>query len=153
VRRQSLAALALVLAAALAGCGEATAPKPALAGAWSYSITGLTGDRISCVSSGTTLTLTQTGGTFVGHYSGGTITCTISGSTGSAPIDSGVISAGTFADGAVAFDFVVPSSDGSPPSAWHHTGTLAGTSMSGALVLRDADGSALMSGTWTAVRP
>lgn len=134
----------------LAACGgDATGPTQAnVGGVWSLSLTNLSGSGISCSTSGTTMTLSQTGTTFSGSYGGGSITCFGSGESFSSPFGSGSVVNGVVSGYNVSFDLDSPD--------FALTGTESGASMSGTCTLR-ADlgapyGVITLSGNWGAAR-
>lgn len=93
-------------------------------GAWSTSLSNMSGGGVSCNSTAPTqLTLNQAGTSFSGSYSGGELFCSGPGGTGSIPVGSGSVINGTLSGGNLSFDLDTPD--------FHHTGSVSGTSMSG----------------------
>ena len=143
--------LCLVLLGPLA-CGgdDGTGPADAdVSGTWSATVADLTGGGSSCSSTDpTSLTLTQTGGTFSGSYSGGEVACTGSSGTFSFPVGSGAVVNGTVNGASVSFDLDSPD--------FHQSGTVNGSSMSGPATWNcffgPATGVVTLTGTWHAAR-
>jgi hypothetical protein len=123
-------ATAVLIAAFAAACGDdATGPSvPNVAGSWIYAATNVTAGSVTCSFTNVNMTLTQSGTSFSGTYSGGLLSCTGPGGTISEQIGGGPISAGTISGTTVTFD--IDSSD------WRNTGTIAGSSMTGTVVVR-----------------
>ncbi|HET6576450.1 MAG TPA: hypothetical protein VFG68_22815 [Fimbriiglobus sp.] len=138
------------LAFMLAACGgDSSGPSlPQVAGTYSLSQSNIAGSGISCNALGTTMTLTQNGGTFSGTYSGGTLTCTGPGGQFSDAVGNGAVANGTINEnGAVAFDL--------DTQDWHLVGNVSGTSMSGTATVRlnvTGSGAQTFSGNWSAAR-
>jgi hypothetical protein len=110
-------------------------------------MTNLTGGGLSCNSSGTTLTITQSGTTFSGSYAGGAITCFDGSQTYIGDFGEGTLVTGSLSGQSIAYDF--------DTSAWHNSGAIEGTSMSGAVTMRIIDPSGrtvVLRGTWAAVK-
>jgi hypothetical protein len=143
-RTLGLLALALVLSL---GCSDSTGPKiAAVAGVWAYSTTNVQGSGANCSSTGTILTLTQSGATFSGTYAGGTLTCTTPLGPVVQQITTGVVANGTVSESAVSFNL--------DTSDWTNTGSISGTTMTGTLVVRVVIGgtSAVLTGSFTATK-
>lgn len=149
MRAYSVFALATV---ALAACGGDDGSGPGSAsveGSWSASVSNMTGGGATCsTTSPIQATLRQTGSTFTGSYSSGVLTCTtptesFSASTGSGPVINGQVSGEN-----VTFDLGTP--------AFHHTGILEGTAMSGTAEWLYDFGNPLgvvtLSGNWSATK-
>ena len=146
-RTLSLAALTLILA----GCGgDSTGPSTTanVGGAWTASITNLSGSGVSCFTSAFSVALSQTDNTFTGSYGAGTITCSGNGQQLSENVPGGVIVNGTVSGDQVAFDLDTQDA--------HQTGTISGNSMSGTSVWRldlgAPTGVITLNGNWSAVR-
>lgn len=124
MRRFVIPAVVLVLVA----CGgDSSGPGTNLTGNWLYSVSNLTTGGLRCSSSGTTLSITQSGSTFSGSYSGGTMTCTSASGASSFLIGTGTIISGSLSGNSVSFD--LDSSD------CHNVGTLTGSSISGTVTV------------------
>ncbi len=124
MRRLLIPAVVLVLVA----CGgDSSGPGTNLTGSWLYSVSNLTTGGLTCASSGTTLSITQTGNTFSGSYSGGTLTCTTASGTTSVLIGTGTVVSGSLSGNTVSFNL--------DTSDWHNVGTLSGGSMSGTVTV------------------
>jgi hypothetical protein len=152
MRRLSVVA-SLTLAASLfflGACGsDSTGPEmPAVDGAWSLSLTNMSGSGISCSWSGITMTLTQSGTTFSGSYSGGAYTCTGGGESVSGNVGSGSVINGSIHGDNVTFQLDSPDT----PLG----GTISGASMSGTATMRYDLGSPYgvitLSGNWGAAK-
>lgn len=129
------------------GCSDSTGPKTAaVAGVWAYSATNVQGSGATCNSTGTVLTLTQSGATFSGSYAGGTLTCTTPLGPVQQQIPTGVVANGTISGSSVSFNF--------DTSDWSNTGSISGTTMTGTLVVRVVFGatSAVLTGGFTATK-
>jgi hypothetical protein len=151
--------LALLSVVALLGCpgelanpltgiggGTGTGGTVQLNGNWLYSSANLTSSPVTCSTSGTTLQLTQNGSTVTGTYSGGTITCSAGAGAQTLAIASGTVAGGALTGSSIAFDL--------DTSAWHSTGSVNGTTMSGTATLRvQVNGTSYtLTGTWTAAK-
>ena len=112
----------------LAACGDSTSPGPNLGGSWLYSVSNLTSGSVTCSSSGTTLSITQSGATFSGSYSGGTLTCLTPSGSSSGLIGTGAVVSGSLSGNAVSFDL--------DTGDWHNSGSISGGSMSGSVTVR-----------------
>jgi hypothetical protein len=116
--------LAAIFAAVACGGGDTGPTTANITGSWTYAVTNLTAGAFMCNTSGTTLTLNETAGTFSGFHSGGILTCSQPGiPTQSAPIVSGAIVTGVVTGRNLSFNL--------DNSDWTNTGTIAGNSMSG----------------------
>ena len=92
VRRILLLLLIPVFLACGDDGGDIAGPSiPSVAGSWTYDASSLSGSGISCSVFGTSLVLTQSGGTFTGSYSGGTISWAGPTGTASVPVGSGPV--------------------------------------------------------------
>ena len=145
--------LVLALAIALVGCGGDDNSGPStpanVAGAWTASLSNLSGGGVSCSSSAPTqLSLDQTGSTFTGSYQGGEMTCIGPGGTSSFAITPGTVINGTVEGNSITFDLDTPDA--------HQTGTVSGNSMSGTarwrLDLGAPIGVLTLNGNWGAAR-
>lgn len=140
--------LATVLGMTACGGGDATGPSNAsVAGAWTLSVSNMSGQGVSCGVGGTAVTLTQSGTTFSGTYGPGTVTC-VSGSQSTEVDVQGTVVNGTVDGSAVAFDL--------DTQDFHHTGSVNGNSMSGtARWTFDFGGSigvVVLNGNWAAAK-
>jgi len=129
------------------GCSDSTGPKlAAVAGVWAYSTTNVQGSGANCSSTGTILTLTQSGATFSGTYAGGTLTCTTPLGPVVQQIPTGVVANGTVSESAVSFNF--------DTSDWTNTGSISGNTMTGTLVVHVTFSgvSAVLTGSFTATK-
>lgn len=154
--RWSLAAAfsGAMLLAACGGGDDSNGPSTTgLGGTWRFAWPAMTGtvngNALSCNVSGVTMVLVQTGATFSGTQSGSaTMTCSANGQQViSQAIGGETIVNGTISGANVAFEL------GSIPGP--HTGTLAGTSMSGGATWSiDLGGGTVvtMTGSWNAAR-
>ena len=120
--------LATLIGVAAAACGgdDSTGPTGSLSveGSWSATISNLTGGGASCsTTSPVQLNLRQTGTSFTGTYSSGVLTCVTPTESFSTPVGTGSVTNGQVDGTTVTFDL------GSP--AFHNSGTLQGSSMSG----------------------
>jgi hypothetical protein len=117
-------------------------------GAWSLSLTNMSGSGMSCDWAGATMNLTQSGATFTGSYSGGTLTCRSGGQSASEQVGGGSIVNGTVNGSKVTFEIDSPDMP--------MTGKVSGESMSGTGMLRYDLGSpygvVTLNGNWAAVR-
>jgi hypothetical protein len=139
--------LAAIFAAVACGGGDTGPTTANVAGSWTYAVSNLTGGGLTCSTSGTTLTLNQTGGTFIGFHSGGILTCSQPGvPTQSAPISSGSIVTGVVTVSNVSFNL--------DNSDWTNAGTIAGNSMSGTahVVLSNGTTRVTLTGNFAAAR-
>jgi hypothetical protein len=143
-------ALLLAAPAALYGCGggDSVGPSDAnVGGVWTFSISNMSGQGVSCRLGNTPMTLSQTGGTFTGSYGPGTITCQ-AGSESLSATTQGTIVSGTVDVNAVQFDL--------DTQDFHHTGSISGNSMSGTarwtLDLGGSVGVITLNGNWAAAR-
>ena len=143
----------LGLLAWILACGDDNGTGPTFAnvnGSWSLSITNMTGGGGQCsTSSPIQLTLQQSTTTFTGTYGGGgVLTCTAPFGSFSAATGSGSVLNGEINGNQVDFDI------GS--ANFHHTGTVAGSSMSGTATWTFQEGSAstlgALTGSWTATK-
>lgn len=144
--KQTLALIPLALVLSF-GCSDSSGPKnDSVSGIWAYSATNVQGSGANCNSTGTILTLTQTGATFSGTYAGGTLACTTPIGPVQQQIPTGVVANGTVSGSAVSFNF--------DTSDWTNTGTFSGTTMTGTLVVRVTFGgtSAVLTGAFTATK-
>jgi hypothetical protein len=140
--------LAAVLGMTACGGDDATGPSNAsVAGAWTLSVSNMSGQGVSCSVGGTALTLTQSGTTFSGTYGPGTMTC-VAGSQSTEVGVQGTVVNGTVDGNAVAFDL--------DTQDFHHTGSVSGNSMSGtARWTFDFGGSVgvvVLNGNWAAAK-
>jgi hypothetical protein len=109
---------------AVAACsGDSTGSSGAqVAGTWRLDITNFNSGPVSCLDTGKTMTLQQAGSSFSGSYNGGQLKCS-SPSGSDSSVTSGKVVHGSIAGDNVQFDL--------DTTAWHHTGTISGTTMSG----------------------
>lgn len=116
----------LILGLVVSACSDSTGPKNAnVSGAWSYSVSNLSGGGLSCNASGTTVTLNQTGTTFTGTYNGGTLSC---GSVGTVSVGTGAVASGVVAANSVNFNF--------DTQDWMNAGSLSGNTIAGTATVR-----------------
>jgi hypothetical protein len=144
--KRTLAAIPLALGLSL-GCSDSSGPdNDVVAGTWAYSTTNVQGSGASCSSTGTILTLVQTGVTFSGTYAGGTLSCTTPLGPVTQQIPTGVVANGTISGSSVSFNF--------DTSDWSNTGSISNTTMTGTLVVRVTFGgtSAVLTGSFTATK-
>lgn len=130
------------------GGGDSTGPSDAnVGGVWTFSISNMSGQGVSCRLGNTPLTLSQSGRTFTGSYGPGTITCQ-AGSEAFSGTTQGTIVSGTVDANAVQFDL--------DTQDFHHTGSISGNSMSGSarwiLDLGGSVGVITLNGNWAAAR-
>lgn len=147
---QHLWLLPLLAAASFAGCGgdKSTGPSDAnVGGLWTFSISNMSGQGVSCSLGNTPISLSQGGGTFTGTYGPGTLTCLAGGQSASVGTQ-GTIVSGTVDGNAVKFDL--------DTQDFHHTGTVSGNSMSGTarwtFDLGGNTGVVSLNGNWAAAR-
>ena len=117
---------ALTGLAAACGGDDNTGPVGSLsvAGSWTASISNLNGEGASCgTSSPIQVNLRQSGSSFTGTYSGGILTCLTATESFSTALGQGSVMHGEVTGSTVTFDL--------GNSAFHHSGTLHGSSMSG----------------------
>ena len=143
----------LILTAALGACGgkDSTAPAnpPTIAGTWAFA--GSIGNAqlsYSCVLSGSTLTVNQTGSTFTGVLGSGTMVCTAPGGASVDTTSDSNISAGRISNGSVSF---------ADQDGCQYSGTISGTPpdrLSGAVtcLIALSGTSYTFTGTWQASR-
>lgn len=120
--------LPLIAVAVLAACGgDSSGPGTSVAGSWLYSVSNLSSGSLTCSSSGTTLSITQSGSSFSGSYSGGTLTCITPSGSSSVAIGGGAVVSGSISGNSVSFNL--------DTSDWHNSGTITGGSMSGTVTV------------------
>lgn len=142
-------ALTILALAALTGCGgDSTGPSDAsVAGAWTLTLSNLSGQGVSCNLSSTPLTITQSGTTFSGSYGPGAFRCSAGSESTSGQIQ-GIVVNGTIDGNAVAFDM--------DTQDFHQAGSVAGTSMSGTarwtFDLGGSIGIVVLNGNWAAAK-
>ncbi|HEX6434344.1 MAG TPA: hypothetical protein VFZ87_08865, partial [Gemmatimonadales bacterium] len=143
----------LGLVVGILACGDDNGTGPTFAnvnGSWSLSITGMTGGGAQCgTTSPIQLTFQQSTTTFTGTYSGGgVLTCTAPFGSFSAATGSGSVIDGEISRNEVSFDL--------DSANFHHTGTVAGSSMTGTAIWTFVEGSAstlgALTGSWTATK-
>lgn len=140
--------LALVICGVgLAACsGDSTGSSgPQVAGVWRLDITNFNSGPVSCLDTGVTMTLQQAGESFSGTYSGGQFKCSSAVGSDSAPT-SGKVVHGSLSGTSVQFDL--------DTTAWHQTGTISGTTMSGLVNATLVVGGTpiTIAGDWTATK-
>ena len=138
----------LTMVAGACGGDDSTGPSRAnVAGSWTLSASNVSGQGVSCNLGNTPMTLTQSGGTFTGTYGPGTLTCVAGGESISGTTQ-GTIVSGTVDINAVQFDL--------DTQDFHHTGTVAGNSMSGTarwtFDLGAGIGVVVLNGNWSAAK-
>jgi hypothetical protein len=142
----------VITTVAVAACGGDDGPGPGSAnveGTWNASLSNLTGGGASCsTTTPIQLSLRQTGSTFTGSYSSGVLTCTTPTESFSASTGSGSVVNGQVSGDNVTFDLGT--------AAFHHTGLLEGTAMSGTAEWMYDFGIPLevvaLSGNWSATK-
>jgi hypothetical protein len=113
----------------LAACGgDTSGPGNNVTGSWLYSVSNLTSGSLTCSSSGTTLSITQSSSSFSGSYAGGTLTCLTPSGSSSVAIGGGAVVSGSISGSNVSFDL--------DTGDWHNTGTINGGSMSGTVTVQ-----------------
>jgi hypothetical protein len=139
---------AVLLVFVLTGCSSSTSPTFSVNGSWNYQATNLAGDGVSCVITGATLALTQTGSTFSGSYSNAKLTCQLAGAQAVIGTFSGQVVNGVISGDSVSFDFNT--------SAFTNVGTITGSSMSGTATTTQNVGGTIgnvtLSGQWGATK-
>lgn len=120
--------LPLIAVVVFAACGgDSSGPGTNVSGSWLYSVSNLSSGSVTCSSSGTTLSITQSGSTFSGSYSGGTLTCNTPSGSSSVAIGGGAVVSGSISGNSVSFNL--------DTSDWHNSGTMTGGSMSGTVTV------------------
>jgi hypothetical protein len=140
MRKSTVVALLGIVA-----CGsDHVGPSAGLAGTWSMSLSNMNSVGVSCYTNiPIQLTLSQTGTTFSGSQTGGQVTCSTPSGIIVDNLIPGEVLNGTLNGSSVSFDFDGP--------AFHHTGTISGTSMSGTASWTYVSGLTL-NGSWSAVK-
>lgn len=137
---------------AMLGCGDdGTGPGSFdVNGTWSASWSNMAGGGALCSStSGTQLSLNQTGSTFSGSFNGGEVSCTGPGGPASMTVGSGLVTDGTLNGRNVGFDLGT--------SEFHQTGTVTtATTMTGtaewSIDFGIPVGVVTLSGNWSATK-
>jgi hypothetical protein len=144
--RFTLLGLATLLAC---GGGDSTGPSTNIAGIWFVSLSNLNSSGTSCNSTvRTRFTINGSGSTFEGGYNGGEFTCAGPDGQASIPIGTGLILNGSINGSSVRMDLDTP--------AFHLTGNVSGSSMSGTVRLEtdfgQPTGVVVLNGNWAAER-
>jgi len=132
----------------MVGCGggDNVGPSTDLAGTWSMSLSDMNSGDYSCYTNiPIQLTLSQTGTTFGGSQTGGQITCSTPSGIIVDNLIPGPVVNGTLNGSNLSFDFDGP--------AFHHIGSINGTSMSGTASWTYQSGPVTtLNGSWSAVK-
>ena len=146
MRRLSIAILGLLACGGDNGTGPTSVD---VTGSWAATLSNMNGSGASCSSTAPTqLTLSKVGAGFTGSYQGGELFCSAPGATGPVFVGSGSIANGAISGRNISMDL------GSP--AFHLTGNLSGTSMSGtaewAMDFGLPLGTVTLTGNWQATK-
>ncbi len=152
MRRTWEAAAALVTGLFVSACGEnafltgVQSEVGDVTGSWTYHARGVAGGGLSCDITGVTINLTQTNSTFTGTVVGGYLKCIQGGQIViDDPLADDVIANGRISGATVSFDIGAPDV--------HHSGAIAGNSMTGQITIRaDSGTAATLTGPYSMVR-